>query len=738
VREEGLVGVHGIEGTAFVLSMAVLVWTARQMLRSWTMAAVAVVPIAAAPVFAVLTNGTLAPYSQDAVIGLALGCAFAIWLASHITGEYGSMRTIVIVALACGFAGAFKPQALLEAAAFAFYLGVYSRGRRRVLYPLAVAGLVVGVSIAVNPSAAAHIWAGVWDAGVVTMLRPLVNLKQQIEMEGPCTAVRLLTDSFFWWPIFPAAVFAVWSCRRERWFPPAAILGTFLALGEALCFLELSCQRYVEFTHLGFFFLISVSLASAYERFAGRKPDGLESAPAGQAAGDANGPTERAAEARQEGPVAVETTPVQAPAATGERPSRARRLLGPVSAMASLVFVLSIITVQAVESGTLFLDEPLWFMRSRVLPYDVSNEDYRHWAIDAPGLNRWIYWTVLHLTDLDQVPQGEESPWSMRNGRIFWKDKPIPRTVTTYYSDKQTLDSWVGYAGRYAPRKAILAMRATNIASFGIYLVLVWLGAFTVLRSYGGSTAAVLPIALSPAVTIPFGLSFYVWSGDVFMVTAMSAAFLAWLRYHLRQRGTTAGAVAVVALFIGLAAASKQHALLMLWAFMVYLAWGSTGWRRATNPILAAAIALAVYTAINPVIVLYPGAYPWDVVRMIVERRIDVVHRFVTAYGRFSVVDILRYRLYWFPIFPAACLAVWACRRERWFAPVFLFGVFLTVGTGLGFFQTGKADVRYAAPLELGLFFLVSVCVVTVARGARLTQRRSADGQSPAGNTISN
>jgi hypothetical protein len=156
----------------------------------------------------------------------------------------------------------------------------------------------------------------------------------------------------------------------------------------------------------------------------------------------------------------------------------------------------------------------------------------------------------------------------------------------------------------------------------------------------------------------------------------------------------------------------------MLWAFMVYLAWEASGWRRLTNPALAAIVAFAVYAAVNPAIVLYPGAYPWDVALMIMQRRADVVNRYAASFGAASVVQIINAQLYWWPVLPVIVLAAWACRKERWFAPLFLVALFLAGGTVLGFFQTRKVDARYGAPLELGLYFLLSVCVLTVALGA--------------------
>jgi hypothetical protein len=158
---------------------------------------------------------------------------------------------------------------------------------------------------------------------------------------------------------------------------------------------------------------------------------------------------------------------------------------------------------------------------------------------------------------------------------------------------------------------------------------------------------------------------------------------------------------------------------------MAYLAWQSRGWRRVASPLLAAAVAGGVYIAINPVMILWPGKWPWDVGLMIIARRVDVVHRYARSFGMASVGQIVGDSLYWWPILPLAIAAAWSCRREKWFAPVALFATFSAGGTVAALFRSRMLQGRYMAPAEMGLFFLVSVCLVTISSRADAAYRQA-------------
>jgi hypothetical protein len=409
-------------------------------------------------------------------------------------------------------------------------------------------------------------------------------------------------------------------------------------------------------------------------------------------------------------------SPACAPALPGDR--RDKRL-GLVLALASLAALLGAVVLQARGTPTTPFDEPLWFARSLVLPSDASDPDYRAWAVDVPAVNRWVYYAVLHATGLDEIPPGEPRCWSMRGGELRWYGKPLPKWVREYYSDVYYLEWWDRNFGPYCPRRAVMAMRYTNIAFFALFAALLWCAAAQVLSSRLWATAAVLPILLAPTCLRPIGISFVTWSGDVFMAAAMSAALAVWLRYHLKGRGASASAIVAVGILCGLAVASKHTGVLLVAAYAVYLALTAKGLGRLLRPLAALLVAASVAALLNPIVFLYPGASPWQVIEMAADRRASVLARQLATLKPCPWGSLMAGAFYWWPLVPAALAAVWACRRERWFAPVALWCGFLAGGAGAGLLRIRVMQERYALPLLTGFAFLSCVCAITAARKAR-------------------
>ena len=361
-------------------------------------------------------------------------------------------------------------------------------------------------------------------------------------------------------------------------------------------------------------------------------------------------------------------------------------------------------------------DEPLWLVRSTVLPSDVSTADYRAWSVDVPAVNRWVYYAVLHATGLDKVPPGERRCWSMRGGDLYWYNERLPDWVKDFYAGVYTLDWWERNFGVYAPRGAIMAMRYTNTAVFVLFAVFLWLAAETALRSRVRATLAVLPVLLTPTCLAAVGISFVTWSGDVFMAAGIAAGLFVWLRYHLSGRGASLPAILVVSVLSGLAAASKHSGVLFVAAYAAYLALYARGFGRLLRPLVSLAVAACVVALTNPVLFLYPDASPWEVLRLAAERRAYILDRQLTVFQPSSLVSLVRNAFYWWPVAPACLAAIWSCRRERWFAPVAFWGGFLAVGAGVGLLRMRVMQERYLLPVLVGFGFVSSVCIMTSAR----------------------
>jgi hypothetical protein len=86
--------------------------------------------------------------------------------------------------------------------------------------------------------------------------------------------------------------------------------------------------------------------------------------------------------------------------------------------------------------------------------------------------------------------------------------------------------------------------------------------------------------------------------------------------------------------------------------------------------------------------------------------------------GALSFTGLMRNMFYWWPIVPVALYALWRCRKEPWFPVVGLWGLTLTAGMGAGIMGLPFVVPRYLAPVELGVFFPVSVCLLARLRVA--------------------
>jgi len=374
---------------------------------------------------------------------------------------------------------------------------------------------------------------------------------------------------------------------------------------------------------------------------------------------------------------------------------------------------------EAAHTGVVAFDEPLWFMRSRVTPADLSTPEYRYWAIDIPGVDRWVYYAVLKATGCYDIPPGEKPCWSIIDGCFAINGFTV--NAKQAGSKFATIDEWEAEHGRYAPKGGIMVLRTTNVVTFIACLFLMWLTARMVLKSNWLAAFSVLPLILSP--TFSKDISFIIGSGDVFMAAALAAVIAAWTYFHLKGRGTSWVSIFSVSVLAGIATSSKHPGALAVAAFAAYLAWQSRGWRRVIYPLAACAISVAVFTALNPAVIAYPGERPWNVLALMVKQRGVIIAQHM---GRtpFSATECFTF--FWFPILPVAVYSLWMSRREPWFPSVGLWALFLTVGVVTGMTGIRIATDRYLAPLEMGVYFPVSLAMLSLGR--RLAAKTEAAG----------
>jgi hypothetical protein len=366
--------------------------------------------------------------------------------------------------------------------------------------------------------------------------------------------------------------------------------------------------------------------------------------------------------------------------------------------------------VQALNSRIEF-DEPMWFQRSLVTPANLSTPAYRHWAEDIPGLNRWVYFAALKVTGLDKTPADAEPCWSLENGIVHLND--MSTGVDLVKDGYATLADWEAKHGRYAPRDSIMAMRFVDIGVFLACLACMWWTARMILKSDWLAAFSVLPLVLSPVFSED--VSYVINSGDGFLAGGLAATLAGWTYFHLKGHGTSRWAILAVGALAGLATASKQTGVLAVVAFAAYLAWQSRGRERLVNPLMACAAAFIVFSAINWDVFFTPGQWPWNVLATMVANRAQIV---VHHYGGKPFSPLEAFKFFWWPLLPLALYCLWVSRRERWFPAVGLWSIVIIVGTLAGMTGIRISAPRYLAPLEMAMYFPVSVVMLSLARRA--------------------
>jgi hypothetical protein len=383
--------------------------------------------------------------------------------------------------------------------------------------------------------------------------------------------------------------------------------------------------------------------------------------------------------------------------------------------VALFTVVMGALAFEAFRKHTAPFNEPLWFMRARVLPTELSTPDHRLWAIDVPALNRWLYWPVLKLTGLDSIPPGEPICWELKDDGLYFQGERGPDAWVPAKPEHKSNEYIRSFYGEYAPRRGILALRMVNLAAFGCMLLFLWLTARMVTGSDILAAATVAPFC-----TLHFWITtvaFVSMSGDTFMLAGFALALFLWTRFHLQGRGVSWKSVILVGVAAGVTTSAKHPGVIVVGAFALYLLWYSRGWDRLLKPAIAAAVALGVFVLVNPAVLTYPGARPWEVLQLMMNRRDVVADEGMTRHGGVGLSEIWRRVFFWVPLVPAAFVGVLAVRRERWLVPVGIWCASITVVTTLQLIRLGILEARYAAPIEMAVYFtLALIAMAYVAR----------------------
>ena len=373
------------------------------------------------------------------------------------------------------------------------------------------------------------------------------------------------------------------------------------------------------------------------------------------------------------------------------------RRLAVIAGLTALACALTgALAVQSIGTPVWRFDEPLWFARSTVTPADVSTRERQFWAIDVPGLNRWVYWTVLTLSNLKRVQPDEAHCWRVLKDKMYWQDGVKP------YFDAGILPQWERAHGAYAPPRVIEAMRFTNIAAFVLGLALLYAVAWRLSRSHAVSLVAVLPLVLSPLFALK--LAFVTSSGDILLFTTLALVLWLWTW----KPAPTFANVLIVGAACGLAVSAKHPGVLALGAYSVWLVWQSRGWRRILNPAIACGTAFLVFAALNPVVFLHPEASCLRVLATMSVRRAKMAEALTVSHPMTIVTALSVLTPYW-ALVPLNIFAAIRAIRNVELAPLVLWSVVLWVGTILAYWLMGAAMEFYLGPVEYGLFFPTAV-----------------------------
>jgi len=381
---------------------------------------------------------------------------------------------------------------------------------------------------------------------------------------------------------------------------------------------------------------------------------------------------------------------------------------------------------QATHDRIAAWDEPFWFMRAQVAPFDFDGYKHQVMAVDQLALQRWVFWPALRLTGLDVVGPDERPIWEMKDGHMYYLERGyVPwRTPDSWKAmdlRRYTVEEWNDVHGEYAPRRAIVLLRLVNVCMYGLMLVCLWLAARMALRS---ETLAILPAL--PFVLLPFWnghMSFILASGDVFLLCGFSATLALWLRCHLGGGASWKSAMALGVLG-GLTTSAKHPGVLVVAAVCGYLFLEGRRWLRLELPLLSFAVAVCVFVALNPVIWLCPGRTPAEVLSWI--SRCRQVHAAEVAAANLTVpISQMSQNLsFLWAALPATVMLAWGMRTNRWLKPVLWWGCFIAVGVTAGLFALLDPQPRYFAPVELAVFFTLTLCGTAIVSSAALRSSR--------------
>ena len=333
-------------------------------------------------------------------------------------------------------------------------------------------------------------------------------------------------------------------------------------------------------------------------------------------------------------------------------------------------------------------DENLWYLRSCRWPAECR--PYGGWlynaAVDVPAVNRWAYGAAQRLSRLTELP--------------------CPRADYSKSHAQNILE------GRLPPWQGVMVMRSVNVAAYLATLALLWLTARMALgcsvgtaRASAWAALAVVPLAFSKIQVFDVVARA---GPDALLAFAMAAMLAAWTYWHLRAEATSLKVVLYLGALAGLATGAKLNGALMVLALVGYLVAYCRGRDRLVKPLAAIGVSLVAFSLLNPVVFM-GGVPPYQPLLDMIQRRLHIIGMRQEWTGPMGWLEFTRTAVPAWPVLPLFAAGLVAARRAQWFRPVAWWCALLTLGT---FFSINRPVPAYLGPLELGLYFPGSLCLV--------------------------
>jgi MFS family permease len=343
-------------------------------------------------------------------------------------------------------------------------------------------------------------------------------------------------------------------------------------------------------------------------------------------------------------------------------------------------------------------------------PADLDAEGAYWHAVDHPALFHWVdYWLLavlrIDVGDVPDVLPDQTYDWHMENGRV-------------------------------APRRPVMVLRCANAAAYILALAALYMASVKALGSHAWG------FLIGAALALPPSLGQFVAGGiktDAYLAFFLAVCILAWLFAHCSHKPFTLAKAGAIGALAGLAVSTKFNGALVLLAYMSYLLTCSPGYRRLLLAAAAAVAAFAVFVAVNPV--MWKAFVPehggpvwwWRYAADVMRQRAEVYEMHARMFRRVDVFALIAFFLPFWYLLPIVALLAAHSRREKWFAPVAFWAVFLVIGTVL---TVRYQFTRYRMPIDMGLSVLAVLSLASVLRRLRsgeMTIRRLLTGSPGVG-----